>query len=107
MGGREGPGSCVMISQDLCNTSHVDHKDESMSFGVWTEEIPGKAKEWFFVLPNVSIQGSSGVAIRLYSGCAIEWDGRKLQHCTMLGSLGRGNHVYGCMVGSCRPSGAS
>lgn len=102
LGGKKAASSSLMISKDLRNASHVDFRDQSDSFGVWVEERPGMAKEWSFLLPNVSIGGSRGVAIQLYDGCVIEWDGLRLQHCTTLGKLGDGNHVYGCMVGVCR-----
>ena len=78
-------------------------------FSVWTEEVPSLASNWYFVMPNLSGMGNDeyqfdGVAVKLYHGTAISWDGRVIRHCTLLTSsdrpgtqfgLGKRNHVYG------------
>lgn len=95
-------GTCVMISRDLGNASHYDNADDSKSIAIWVEEVPGQASNWHFILPNASIDGSLGVAIKLFHGVSVCWDGRLIRHCTSVTALGSNNHVYGCMVGSCR-----
>ena len=102
MGGKDGPGTCIMFSRDLANAAHIDFKDNSRSFAIWVEEKPGVAQNWYFVLPDVSIDGSKGVLIPLFHGCAISWNGRIIRHATSRTHSGEGNHVYGCMFGSCR-----
>jgi hypothetical protein len=99
------------VSVDLGNASHFDVGDSSQGFSVWTEEIPGKSANWFFVMPNLYCTNNgtpfNGVAVRLYHGTAISWDGRVIRHCTSLTRpdgakkpIGGGrdptvNHVYG------------
>ena len=102
MGGETGPGNCIMISRNLGNSSHFDYKDQSLSFGVWGEEVKGSATNWYFICPNVSVNGKPGLAIRLFHGAVIVWDGKQIKHCTSVTTLGEGNNVYGCMFGSCR-----
>lgn len=102
MGGQNGPGSSIMLSRDLGNSAHVDFSDSSMSCSIWAERHPGRASNWYFVLPNMSINGSKGVVIRLGHGVAISWDGRIIRHCSSVTNLGDDNHVFGCMFGSCR-----
>jgi hypothetical protein len=102
MGGETGPGGTIMMSRNLGNSSHYDFADQSHSFAIWVEKHKGVAKNWYFVLPNVSIKGSKGVVIRLGHGVAISWDGRKIRHCSSVTAVGDGNSVYGCMFGSCR-----
>ena len=89
----------VDSSCNLSNSSHYDVNDGSVGYAVWTEDIPGLAKNWFFVLPNVYgyIDGKpfSGLAIQLTHGVAIQWDGRIIRHCTSMVEPGVGNHVYG------------
>lgn len=97
-----GPGSRVMISVNLANSAHFDIGDTSESIGVWVEMKPGQAKNWYFVLPNITCQGSAGLIVKLCHGVAIVWDGRKIYHCTSKTECGIDNKVYGCMWGSSR-----
>jgi hypothetical protein len=103
MGGAKGPGSCIMISKNLGNSGHFDFLDMSMSLGVWVEEKIGGASNWYFIMPNIRLNGKLGVVIRLFHGCVISWDGRLIKHCTSVTETGKDNNVYGCMFGSCRP----
>jgi hypothetical protein len=102
MGGDGGPGGTIMISRDLGNSSHFDTADRSHSFAIWVERHDGRAGNWYFILPNLSINGSDGVVIKLRHGVAISWDGRIIRHCSSVTTVGEDNHVYGCMFGSCR-----
>ena len=98
-----GPGSRMVISINLANAAHVDINDTSMSVALWLEEKPGRAKNWYFVLPNLSYDGSCGVVVKLYHGVVISWDGRTVFHCTTKTNVGPDNRVYGCLWGSCTP----
>lgn len=96
----QGPGSRIMFSVNLGNSPHYDSGDSSYSVAIWTEQRPGLAKNWYFVLPNVSYKGSNGMAIKLVHGVLISWDGRKIYHCTSKTNVGERNKTYGCMWGS-------
>jgi hypothetical protein len=102
MGGVEGPGGSIMISRNLGNSSHFDNSDGSNSCSIWAEKHVGNATNWFFVLPNITINGSKGVVIKLRHGVSISWDGRIIRHCSSVTAVGETNNVYGCMFGSCR-----
>jgi hypothetical protein len=116
MDGEDGDwvGRTVDMSVNLGNSSHFDVNDCSQGFAVWTEEIPGSASNWYFVMPNVhgtraDGEPFSGLVVRLYHGVAISWDGRVIRHCTSVSkpdgedsagvSSGGGqrfrNHLYG------------
>jgi hypothetical protein len=97
----DGPGSRMVVSVNLGNSPHYDVGDTSVSVAVWVEEKPGHARNWFFVLPNVSYNGSRGIAIKLEHGMVISWDGREIYHCSSKAEPGHHNNVYGCMWGSC------
>ena len=84
----------TVLSKNLGNSSHYDINDKSMSFAIWAEEIVGKANNWYFVLPNVTNGKNLGVAIELFYGAAISWDGRVLRHCTSVTDVGLDNNVY-------------
>lgn len=96
-----GPGSRMVVSVNLGNSPHYDVGDTSSSVAVWVEEKPGTADNWYFILPNVSFVGSTGLAIKLGHGVAISWDGRDIYHCTSNTVTGNQNNVYGCLWGSC------
>lgn len=95
-----GPGSRIMFSIDLANSAHYDVGDSAESVAVWTETRPGEAKNWYFILPNVSHNGSTGLAVMLHHGVVISWDGTKIYHCTSKTNVGTNNHVFGCMWSS-------
>ena len=81
-------GYTIDTSVDLLgNSSHLDLNDASQGLSVFTEEKPGCALNWFFLLSNLHgkrLDGLeyNGVAIKLYHGTAISWDGRVVRHCT-------------------------
>jgi hypothetical protein len=106
-------GYTIDVSVNLGNSSHFDTNDASQGFSVWTEEKPGCASNWYFVLPNLHgrrLCGAeyNGVVIKLYHGTAISWDGRVIRHCTSVsrpdgadsapvsaGSWTSVNHLFG------------
>lgn len=98
----KGPGSRIMYSVNLGNSGHFDTGDTSESVAIWVELKPGEAKNWYFVLPNVSFKGSAGLVVKLRHGVAIAWDGRKVYHCSSKAVPGKDNKVFGCMWGSSR-----
>ena len=101
------------ISVDLANSSHYDSNDASVGFTIWTEDVPGGTKNWYFVLPNVYGKWPlgmragkksltyQGVAIKLTHGTMISWDGRVIRHATSVVDEARvdngdkPNHRYG------------
>lgn len=97
-----GPGSRMMISVNLGNSPHYDVGDSSKSVAVWVEEKPGQSKNWYFILPNLSHQGSKGMIVKLAHGVVISWDARNIYHCTSKTEVGSNNKTYGCMWGSSR-----
>ena len=112
-GGMNGDGGSLRVSYtmdisvDLANASHFDVNDATQGFSIWTEDVPGGTKNWYFVLPNVygrrpnNWDGSPGdmfhgVAIKLAHGVLISWDGRVIRHCTsMMERTDETKHVYG------------
>ena len=99
MGGTDGISAYCLVSKDLVNSAHYD-LDTSIGISVFMEDRINKAKGWFFILPNTYTKESNkAIIIKLFNGCAISWDGRKIFHCTALQDLGQDNHVYGCYFG--------
>ena len=95
MGGQDGPGNRLVISIDLGNSTHVDVNDTPRCFSFWVEHERNLARNWYFVMPNLCIDGSAGVKVQLFHGCMIVWDGCVIRHNTSKTLVGPGNHVYG------------
>ena len=95
-------GGKIDMSVDMANASYVDlFKNTSQGFCVYTEEIPGMAYGWHFVMPN--LRGTkedgtqfNGVAVRLHHGTAISCNDRLIRNCT---SLSRPDGKEGSFVG--------
>ena len=100
MGGMDGISSYCLVSEDLINSAHYD-LDTSLGISIFNEEIVNRAIGWYFVLPNTVIEEDKekAIIIKLFHGCAISWDGRKILHCTALKDIGNDNHVYGNFFG--------
>jgi len=100
MGGGGGVSHSMNVSMDLGNASHYDVNDASPGYSIWTESEPGTASNWYFMLPNILLKRGNqtyyGVAIRLFHGVAISWDGRVIRHGTSITTLGsKDNHTFG------------
>lgn len=117
-----GPGrerflsNTLFISEDLANAVHQDVNDGCKCICIWRETHDGWAQNWYFVLPDVVVQYPftlengevvmktyQGIAVRLYDGIMISWDGRIVRHGTTVtrpvpkSKEGRANHTYGCV----------
>ncbi len=103
MGGEQGLSAYCLVSRDLVNAAHYD-LDTSVSMTIFNEKMAGTAEDWFFVLPNTFEKDDNderAILIRLFDGCAICWDGRKVFHATATKEIHekRGNHTYGNFFG--------
>lgn len=104
MGGHKAPSISSSVSVNLVNASHYDINDASYGVSIWSEDNPGVATNWFFLMPNVLLRVDaktySGLAIKLSHGVIISWDGRVLRHATSEANHGVGNNVYGWFWGA-------
>jgi hypothetical protein len=101
-GSKEGVSLALNASLNLANAPHYDMNDMGICATVWTEDIPGQASGWYFVLPNlvVRVRGQTfhGVFVRLCHGAAMTWDSSCVRHCTSVTNNGLDNNVYGFNV---------
>ena len=106
----------VFISEDLGNAVHQDINDECKCVCIWTETSRGWARNWYFIMPDVVVQYPfiledgqvvmktyQGIAVKLYDGIIISWDGRVIRHGTTVtrtnppSKVIKTNHTYGCV----------
>lgn len=93
-------GNTVNISIDLGNSGHFDCFDDSLCASLWVSRNGKFVKNWYFVLPHASINGSKGVIICLSHGVVVAWDGDALKHLSAIPDVEEGDNVYGVFVGS-------
>jgi hypothetical protein len=46
-------GFSIHMSDGVANASHFDIGDASRGLCVWTEDSPGTADNWYFIMPNI------------------------------------------------------
>ena len=80
------------MSYNLSNPGHLDNGDISSGVSIWLRRksctLTSQMDNWWFVLPNLTTKDNKkGIAIELSNGLAIQWDGRKVNHCTAIPSV--------------------
>ena len=96
----EGPGSFANCSTNLSNSPHYDVNDVGMSAVIWVARKPGVAKHWYFIFPNLKVDGYEGAVIKICHGTLLVWDARVLYHASWQPVVGSGNCVYGYLQGN-------
>lgn len=87
------------LTINFANEAHYDTNDECPGFAIWHSNhayhprSPTKnhaIENWYFLFPDMQIfvngEWHNGVAIPIFPGTAVAWDGRLLRHCTALPS---------------------
>lgn len=90
--------SRIVQSENLMNSAHFDVNDTSRCIATFTEQKVGEASGWYFILPNVTIDGKRGIAIELHHGVTVAWDGRVIWHCSSVSDIKPDNSVHGTFV---------
>jgi hypothetical protein len=88
------------VSQDCLNASHYDPGNFTKSFCIWTETCANEHGDAnYMVFPNIEMVGHrsmkhAGLAIHLFNGVTVSWDGRILKHCTSKAERDSGSVMY-------------
>ena len=84
LGGEKGFSCSMAISHNLVNATHYDVHDGSVGTGLWSQTGDDTSDNWHLVFPNILIkkgkQTFHGLAVQLFSGAMVVWDGRLLRH---------------------------
>ena len=85
----------------LCNSSHYDVNDSTITITTWVEDIVGNTDNWYLVFPNVALidnlKNKKATLIKLSHGCTVSWDASKLRHASSKVSYKR----RGSSAGNC------
>jgi hypothetical protein len=98
LGGHLGICASADISVNLCNAEHVDCHDGHSGISMWLEKKIGDAKNWYLLLPSTydgNDPDKKPLAIKLFHGITVIWDGRVVRHCTAKTFLSDDNDVFG------------
>ena len=91
------------VSISLVNAAHYDNGDKGEGVGLWFKDgcDHNSADNWYFLLPNCSIDGSKGVTIKLCQGLMISWNGQEVKHCSIdPGHISTSeDNLFGALVG--------
>ena len=90
--------STVTSSFNYRNSAHVDVDDDLEGIVTWTKEGSCEVEGWYFLLPNVTVDGNKGIAITIKHGLTIQIDARRIRHCTTWKNL-NGCKIYGTYFG--------
>ena len=98
IGGAFAAMPTVIISEDLGNATHIDDQDIGHSCSLWFEKRVGNAQNWYLIFPHVIINDGEkeycGLAIQLFHGCFVSWEGSKLRHNSTIVRPGDDNHAH-------------
>ena len=87
------------VSVNLGNYPHFIINDAGVGIIIWVMKNPKNENEDLsFILPNCSVNGSKGVAVKLHHGIMIEWDGLVLKHCTTHPGSVSDNTLFGLFL---------
>ena len=75
-----GLSDLMVHSMGLCNASHYDVFDDSITVSTWIEEEINVTDNWYLVFPNVTCDGKKAIVIKLFHGCTISWNAGLLRH---------------------------
>ena len=74
--------SSITSSLNYRNSSHLDVDDAANGIVTWTKDGDGTVEGWYFLLPNVTIDGKKGIAIKIKHGLTIRINARVIRHCS-------------------------
>ena len=64
--------SSIVQSIDIVNATHIDLNDSTESIVRWTESKLGEAKGWYFIMINITRDGTRAVVIERRHGVTIK-----------------------------------
>ena len=92
--------SSIVSSVNLMNSAHLDINDTTKSIVTWTTDSDEEVTGWYFIMPNVTSDGKRGMVLEIQDGVTINWDARKIIHCSTTKANGHNYNVFGTYFGS-------
>lgn len=93
-------GNTIHCSLDYAIENHYDPYDASLCAVLWVSQTGKPVGNWYFLLPDASIGGSTGIVVKLSHGTVISWHGNEIKHCSAIPRAEENNAIYGLFVGS-------
>ena len=89
----------ITSSLNYRNAPHLDVNDEEEGIITWTMHGSGEVRDWFFVLPNVTIDGKKAVIIKIKDGLSLKINAKIIMHCTSWNTKDDLCNLYGIYFG--------
>ena len=92
--------SSITTSHNFINAAHLDVDDKHPCIVTWIRVEDTDLEFWYFILPNVTLDGKRAIVFKIKDGLTISFDARYVMHCsTYKSKLGKTN-VYGTFFGN-------
>ena len=91
--------SSIVSSVNLINSAHLDINNKSKSIVTWTTDSMEEVDNWYFIMPNLTTDGSRALVLEIKDGVTINWDATKIMHCSTTKANECDYNVYGTYFG--------
>ena len=92
--------SSIVLSCNYINAAHYDVDDTCAGIVTWTFDGEDEPIEWYFILPNVSLDGNKATIIKLQHGLSLKIDASLIMHCSTVQLCRKTDKVYGTFFGT-------
>ena len=92
--------SSITSSCNYINAAHYDVDDSCEGIITWTFDGDEEPSDWYFILPNLSVDGKKATIIKLHHGLSIKIDARIIMHCSTMSLNNKSDRVYGTFFGA-------
>ena len=86
--------SSITSSLNYINAAHLDVDDCCECIITWTFDEDEGINEFYFILPNVSLDGENVTIIRIHHSMSIKLDARIIMHCSSLAFTNKSINVH-------------
>ena len=96
-------GNCfvsnVTSSCNYINAAHLDVDDCCEGIITWTIDGDDVENQFYFILPNVTVDGDKATIIKIHNGMTIKIDARIIMQCSSLSFNNKATNTYGTFFG--------
>ena len=92
--------SSITSSWNYINAAHLYVDDCCKCIITWTFEEDEHINDFYFILPNVSVDGEKAIIIRIHHGMSIKIDVRIIMHCSSLVFTNTSKNMHGTFFGA-------
>lgn len=92
--------SSITSSLNYVNAAHLDVDDCCECIITWTFDEDEDSNEFYFILPNVSVDGENATITSIHHSMSIKLESRIRMHCSSLAFTNKSINVHGTFFGA-------